>query len=67
MYLRPQIWNQVRGGQLLTCESCARLLYFDPSLEPPTPPPVVPAKKKRTPKIKPPDEFNPEAASPAQE
>jgi predicted nucleic acid-binding Zn-ribbon protein len=50
MYLRPQIWNQVRSGQLLTCESCARLLYFDPALEPPPPPPVVPVKKKRKPK-----------------
>jgi uncharacterized protein len=49
MYLRPQIWNQVRSGQLLTCESCARLLYFDPALEPPPPPPA-PVKKKRTPK-----------------
>jgi len=52
MYLRPQIWNQVRSGQLMTCESCARLLYFDASLEPPPPPPVVPVKKKRTPKVK---------------
>jgi len=54
MYLRPQVWNQVRSGQLITCESCARLLYFDVSLEPPPPPPVVPVKKKRTPKAKPP-------------
>ena len=46
MYLRPQIWNQVRSGQLLVCESCARLLYFDPALEPPPPPPA-PVKKKR--------------------
>jgi uncharacterized protein len=46
MYLRPQIWNQVRSGQLLICESCARLLYYDPSLEPPPPPPP-PVKKKR--------------------
>jgi predicted nucleic acid-binding Zn-ribbon protein len=54
MYLRPQIWNQVRSGQLITCESCARLLYFDASLEPPPPPPIVPVKKKRAPKAKPP-------------
>ena len=55
MYLRPQIWNQVRSGQLLTCESCARLLYFDPSLEPPPPPPP-PVKKRRAPKAgNPPD------------
>lgn len=34
MHLRPQFWNQVRAGTLLHCESCGRLLYFDPSLEP---------------------------------
>jgi predicted nucleic acid-binding Zn-ribbon protein len=48
MFLRPQMWNQVREGQRIHCESCGRLLYFDPSLEPiPEPPIVVPSKRKK--------------------
>jgi predicted nucleic acid-binding Zn-ribbon protein len=34
MGVRPQTWNQLREGELLTCDSCARLLYWDPSMAP---------------------------------
>lgn len=47
MALRPQVWNQVRMGELLPCESCARLLYYDPALEPAPEAPAKPARKRR--------------------
>jgi uncharacterized protein len=34
MGLRPQTWNQLREGELLACDSCQRLLYWDPAFAP---------------------------------
>jgi hypothetical protein len=32
--VRPQVWNQLRDGELLACDSCGRMLYWDPSMTP---------------------------------
>lgn len=47
MALRPQLWNQIRSGDLLPCESCGRLLYFD-NEKPPEPDPLPASQKSRT-------------------
>jgi predicted nucleic acid-binding Zn-ribbon protein len=45
--LRPQTYNEVRAGsQLVVCESCQRILYFDPAHEE-VADPVVTARRRR--------------------
>lgn len=49
MSIRPQVWNQLCNGELLTCETCGRLLYIDPSKESfVEAKPPEPAHKKKT-------------------
>jgi uncharacterized protein len=48
MFLRPQMWNQVREGKRIHCESCGRLLYYDTADEAiPEPMIVEPSKRKK--------------------
>jgi hypothetical protein len=38
MMVRPQKWNDLRdrdNNEMMTCESCGRLLYYDPSRDAP--------------------------------
>lgn len=41
--IRPQTWNEVKSNQhLIACDSCGRILYYDPAHEP-----VVEEKEKK--------------------
>lgn len=53
MGVRPQVWNQLREGELLSCDSCGRLLYWDPAMAPAPKAPQpehTPAARPRIPK-----------------
>lgn len=44
--LRPQKWNEIKvGSEIHTCDSCGRILFYDPAHEPP--PPVEKKKAKK--------------------
>lgn len=44
--LRPQKWNEIKAGnEVMTCDSCGRILFYDPAHEPP--PPVEKKKSKK--------------------
>jgi uncharacterized protein len=45
--LRPQTYNEVRSGKLLYCDSCQRILYFDPSKEAPAEQPAEKLTRRR--------------------
>jgi predicted nucleic acid-binding Zn-ribbon protein len=49
--LRPQTYNDVRSGQTVVCESCQRILYFDPATEIAVQKPSLSAKKRARPKV----------------
>jgi len=43
--IRPQTWEEIRTNeQMITCNSCGRIFYYDPTHE--APPPPEPPKKK---------------------
>jgi predicted nucleic acid-binding Zn-ribbon protein len=49
--LRPQTYNDVRAGeQVVICDSCQRILYFDPTTEVPAERPTTAARKRHHPK-----------------
>lgn len=45
--LRPQTYNEIRGGAIVMCESCQRVLYFDPAHEVAAEPSTAPHHRRR--------------------
>jgi predicted nucleic acid-binding Zn-ribbon protein len=48
VFLRPQTYNEVRSGKLIYCDSCQRILYYDPSKEPAAPVQAERTTKRRS-------------------
>ena len=63
--LRPQTYNDVRGNEhILACDSCGRILYYDPTHEPPKPEPEERRPRRRASTEEPAaEEPTPEAAA----
>src|SRR5262249_36566181 len=49
--LRPQTYNDVRGGKIVFCDSCQRILYFDLSKEKPADTAEKTHRRRHHPKI----------------
>jgi predicted nucleic acid-binding Zn-ribbon protein len=49
--MRPQTYNEIRGGALVHCESCQRILYYDASKEEPSAEPERANRRRAHPKI----------------
>jgi len=49
--LRPQTYNDVRGGKMVFCDSCQRILYFDLSKEKPADTAEKTHRRRHHPKI----------------
>lgn len=47
--LRPQKYDEIRSNQqIITCDSCSRILFYDPAHEPAPPPPPAAKRKRKT-------------------
>ncbi len=52
MMLRPQTYNEVRSGtQVIICDSCQRILYYDPTHDQPVEATTVPRRRRAHPKF----------------